>query len=46
MNDHREPIPAWEEYKKQSGIVIPWALFNGQAWRDLFGKPLPAESGP
>ena len=37
--------PGWEEYKKQSGIVIPWALFNGRAWRDLFGKPVPAEAG-
>lgn len=31
--------PGWDEYKKQSGIVIPWALLNGRACVDLFGKP-------
>jgi len=28
--------PGWAAYKKQSGLVIPWAIFNGRAFRDLF----------
>jgi protein-S-isoprenylcysteine O-methyltransferase Ste14 len=36
--------PGWEEYKKESGIVIPWALLNSRAWWNLFGKPKPEVS--
>lgn len=26
----------WREYKSQTGLLIPWALLNGRAWRNLF----------
>lgn len=41
--------PGWAAYKEQSGLVIPWALLNGRAWKDLFGKQGPesdADAGP
>lgn len=28
--------PGWREYKHQTGLLVPWALFTGRAWRDLF----------
>lgn len=33
--------PGWDEYKAQSGILIPWALLNGRALTDLFRKEKP-----
>lgn len=30
--------PGWAEYKKQTGLIIPWALINGRALADLFRK--------
>ena len=39
--------PGWAAYKEQSGLVIPWALLNGRAWKDLFGKPgAESDAGP
>ena len=31
--------PGWDAYKQQSGLLIPWALINGRAIRDLINKP-------
>lgn len=28
--------PGWDEYKAKSGLLIPWAFFNGRAIVDLF----------
>ena len=28
--------PGWTDYKKQSGILIPWRILNGRAFVDLF----------
>lgn len=30
--------PGWAEYKARSGLIIPWALFNGRALADLLAK--------
>ena len=30
--------PGWQEYKAQSGLVIPWALINGRALLDRINK--------
>lgn len=30
--------PGWEEYKAQSGLLIPWALVNGRALMSLYSK--------
>lgn len=30
--------PGWAEYKAKSGLLIPWAFFNGRAIRDLLAK--------
>lgn len=30
--------PGWDEYKAQSGLIIPWALLNGRAIADVFRK--------
>lgn len=30
--------PGWAEYKAKSGLIIPWAFFNGRAIRDLLTK--------
>lgn len=36
--------PGWAEYKAQTGLVIPWGLINGQAFRDQFKKTATSES--
>jgi len=28
--------PGWRAYKQQTGLLVPWALFTGRAWHDLF----------
>lgn len=28
--------PGWAEYKAQSSLVVPWAIVNGRALKDLF----------
>jgi protein-S-isoprenylcysteine O-methyltransferase Ste14 len=28
----------WEQYKASSGLLVPWALINGRALRELFSK--------
>jgi len=30
--------PGWAEYKARSGLLIPWAFFNGRAIADLWRK--------
>lgn len=30
--------PGWDEYKAQSGMLIPWRLITGRALFDLFGE--------
>lgn len=30
--------PGWAEYKAKSGLLIPWAFFDGRAIRDLLKK--------
>jgi len=24
--------PGWEEYRRRSGLIVPWAILNGRAW--------------
>lgn len=33
--------PGWDEYKAQSGLLIPWGLLNTRALRDRFRKDAP-----
>ena len=30
--------PGFEEYRARSGLLIPWAFFNGRAIADLFKR--------
>jgi len=30
--------PGWAGYKARSGLLIPWAFFNGRAIADLWRK--------
>lgn len=39
--------PGWAEYKARSGLLVPWALFNGRALADLVrGGPDEGTSDP
>lgn len=28
--------PGWAEYQRRSGLIVPWALLNGRAWRRTY----------
>jgi len=31
--------PGWAEYRRRSGLILPWALINGRALRQVFAEP-------
>ncbi|MBR9866398.1 MAG: DUF1295 domain-containing protein [Oceanospirillales bacterium] len=36
--------PGWNEYKSQSGLIVPWALLNGRALINAFRSENPDEA--